>query len=153
MPSLNEAVASSSTGKEAEAVAAGVAEPLQPGVVYAIRQDLDAAAEGYLSAKAGTAVTILHAEDGWLFGRTASQDGWLPARAAVLPAETEARAAPSADASAPRVATASAEVLPGAICVLREGVTADGDGYLTAAEGALVTILHAEDRWFYGRRR
>merc|ERR1719389_956551 len=37
----DEAVASSSTGKEAEAVAAGVAEPLQPGVVYAIRQDLD----------------------------------------------------------------------------------------------------------------
>merc|ERR1719498_651199 len=26
-------------------------------------------------------MTILHAEDEWLFGRTASHDGWLPARA------------------------------------------------------------------------
>ena len=55
-------------------------QPTQ-GSICVLRDGVEADADGYLTAPAGTVVTILHAEDGWFYGRTEAADGWFPATA------------------------------------------------------------------------
>ena len=89
-------------------------------------------------------MTVLHVEDGWLYGRTDSEEGWLPATAKMEPLPSNGQSV----GPAPPTPTG---FLPGSVCTFQQDVAAGNAGYLSARSGTTVTILHAEGEWLYGR--